>query len=140
MKAAIGPETAGIIVEPLQGEGGIRPMSEEYLRELRKIADEFRILLMFDEVQCGVGRTGKLYAHEWAGVTPDIMASAKGLGGGFPIGATLHKGRVAEAMTAGSHGTTYGETRSLWQPGTRFWMSFWRTASLNASKPFLQSS
>jgi len=108
LKAAIGPETAGILVEPVQGEGGIRPMSVEYLKSLRAIADEFGILLMFDEVQCGVGRTGKFYAHEWAGITPDILASAKGLGGGFPIGATLATERVAEAMTAGSHGTTYG--------------------------------
>lgn len=108
LKAAIGPETAGILVEPVQGEGGIRPMSVDYLKSLRAIADEFGILLMFDEVQCGVGRTGKFYAHEWAGITPDILASAKGLGGGFPIGATLATERVAEAMTAGSHGTTYG--------------------------------
>ena len=108
MRAAIGPETAGILVEPVQGEGGIRAMPEDYLRALRDIADEFDILLMFDEVQSGVGRTGKLYAYEWTGVAPDILASAKGLGGGFPLGATMASERVAAAMTAGSHGTTYG--------------------------------
>ncbi len=108
LKAAIGPETAGILVEPVQGEGGIRPMSKEYLQSLRKIADEFDLLLMFDEVQSGVGRTGKLYAYEWAGIAPDILASAKGIGGGFPLGATLATEKVADAMTAGSHGSTYG--------------------------------
>ena len=108
MRAAVGPETAGIVVEPVQGEGGIRPMSAEYLKGLRAICDEFGLLLMFDEVQCGIGRTGKLYAHEWSGVTPDILASAKGLGGGFPLGATLATARVAEAMNAGSHGSTFG--------------------------------
>ena len=108
MRAAIGPETAGILVEPIQGEGGIRAMPEDYLRALRDIADEFGILLMFDEVQSGVGRTGKLYAYEWTGIAPDILASAKGLGGGFPLGATMASERVASAMTAGSHGTTYG--------------------------------
>lgn len=108
LKAAIGPETAGILVEPVQGEGGIRPMSDEYMQGLRATADEFGLLLMFDEVQCGVGRTGKLYAHEWSGIAPDILASAKGLGGGFPIAAALANERVAEAMTAGSHGSTYG--------------------------------
>jgi acetylornithine/N-succinyldiaminopimelate aminotransferase len=108
LKAAIGPETAGILVEPVQGEGGIRPMSDDYLRGLRETADEFGLLLMFDEVQCGVGRTGKLYAHEWSGIAPDVLATAKGLGGGFPVAAALANERVAEAMTAGSHGTTYG--------------------------------
>lgn len=108
LKAAIGPETAGILVEPVQGEGGIRPMSKEYLQSLRKIADEFGLLLMFDEVQCGIGRTGKLFAHEWAGIEPDILASAKGIGGGFPLGATMATEKVAAAMTAGSHGSTYG--------------------------------
>ncbi len=108
LRAAIGPETAGILVEPIQGEGGIRPMSKEYLQSLRKIADEFGLLLMFDEVQTGVGRTGKLYAYEWSGITPDILATAKGIGGGFPLGATMATEKVAEAMTAGSHGSTYG--------------------------------
>lgn len=108
LRAAIGPETAGILVEPIQGEGGIRPMSKEYLQSLRKIADEFGLLLMFDEVQTGVGRTGKLYAYEWSGITPDILATAKGIGGGFPLGATMATEKVAAAMTAGSHGSTYG--------------------------------
>jgi len=108
MRAAITPETAAILVEPVQGEGGIRPASPEYLRALREIADEFGLLLIFDEVQCGMGRSGKLFAHEWAGVTPDIMAVAKGLGGGFPVGACLATSRAAEAMTAGTHGSTFG--------------------------------
>jgi acetylornithine/N-succinyldiaminopimelate aminotransferase len=108
MRSAIGPETAGILVEPVQGEGGIRPMDPAYLRELRKIADEFGILLMFDEVQTGVGRTGTLYAYQHSGVEPDVLASAKGLGGGFPIGATLANARVSAAMNAGSHGSTFG--------------------------------
>ena len=108
MRAAIGPETAGILVEPVQGEGGIRPMSTEYLKALRAIADEYGLLLMFDEVQSGVGRTGKLYCYEWSEITPDVLASAKGLGGGFPLGATMATEKVAEAMTAGSHGSTYG--------------------------------
>lgn len=108
LKAAIGPETAGILVEPVQGEGGIRPMSKAYLQSLRAIADEFGLLLMFDEVQSGVGRTGKLFAYEWTGIAPDILATAKGIGGGFPLGATMASSRVAETMTAGSHGSTYG--------------------------------
>lgn len=108
LKAAIGPETAGILVEPVQGEGGIRPMSKAYLQSLRAIADEFGLLLMFDEVQSGVGRTGKLFAYEWTGIAPDILATAKGIGGGFPLGATMASARVAETMTAGSHGSTYG--------------------------------
>jgi len=83
-------------------------MSTDYLKALREIADEFDLLLMFDEVQSGAGRTGKLYAHEWAGIAPDILASAKGIGGGFPLGATMANEKVAAAMTAGSHGSTYG--------------------------------
>jgi len=108
MRAAIVPETAAILVEPVQGEGGIRPMSLDYLRGLRDIADEFGVLLMFDEVQCGMGRTGKLFAHQWAGIEPDVLAVAKALGGGFPIGACLAKEGPAAAMTAGSHGSTFG--------------------------------
>jgi len=108
MRSAITPETAGIVIEPVQGEGGIRPVDAAYLKALREIADEFGILLMFDEVQTGIGRTGKLYAYELSGVAPDILASAKGLGGGFPVGATLATERVASAMTAGSHGSTFG--------------------------------
>ncbi|MBC8339664.1 MAG: aspartate aminotransferase family protein [Rhodospirillales bacterium] len=108
MRAAIGPETAAILVEPVQGEGGIRQMPKGYLKGLRDIADEFGILLMLDEVQCGMGRTGKLFAYEWAGIEPDVLATAKGLGGGFPVGACLAKEGPAAAMTAGSHGSTFG--------------------------------
>ncbi len=108
MRAAIGPEIAAILVEPVQGEGGMRPMSLDYLKGLREIADEFGILLMFDEVQCGMGRSGKLFAHEWAEIEPDVLATAKGLGGGFPVGACLAKEGPAAVMTAGSHGSTFG--------------------------------
>ena len=107
-RAAITPETAAILIEPVQGEGGIKPASAEYLKGLRETADEFGLLLFFDEVQCGMGRTGKLFAHEWAGVAPDVMALAKGLGGGFPIGACLATGKAAAALTTGSHGSTFG--------------------------------
>jgi acetylornithine/N-succinyldiaminopimelate aminotransferase len=108
MRAAIGKETAAIFVEPVQGEGGVRAGSPEYLRGLREIADEFGILLLFDEVQCGMGRTGRLFAHEWAGIAPDVMAIAKALGGGFPIGACLATEKAAAGMVAGSHGSTFG--------------------------------
>ena len=108
MRAAIGPETAAILVEPVQGAGGIRAADGDFLRALRTVADEFGLLLMFDEVQCGMGRTGKLFAHEWAGVTPDIMPIAKALGGGFPVAACLATERAASCMTAGSHGSTFG--------------------------------
>ncbi|MFO1154490.1 MAG: aspartate aminotransferase family protein [Rhodospirillales bacterium] len=108
IEAAIGKETAAILVEPVQGEGGVRPAPAEYLQGLRSLADRHGLLLAFDEVQCGVGRTGRLFAHEWAGVTPDVMAIAKGLGGGFPIGCCLATKAVGEAMTAGSHGSTFG--------------------------------
>ena len=108
MRAAIGGETAAIMIEPVQGEGGVRPGSDEYLRGLRAIADEFGLLLVFDEVQSGMGRTGKLFAHEWSGVTPDVMAIAKALGGGFPIGACLATERAATGMGPGTHGSTFG--------------------------------
>jgi acetylornithine/N-succinyldiaminopimelate aminotransferase len=108
IEKAIGPETAGILIEPVQGEGGIRPVSAASLKRLRQICDDEGLLLLFDEVQCGIGRTGKLFAHEWAGVTPDIMAVAKGIGGGFPLGACLATARAAEGMTAGTHGSTFG--------------------------------
>ena len=107
-RAAITPQTAAVIVEPIQGEGGIVTSSPEYLKGLRAMADEFGLLLIFDEVQTGFGRTGKLFAHEWAGVTPDVMALAKGLGGGFPVGACLASERAAKYMTAGTHGSTFG--------------------------------
>lgn len=108
LKGAIDSRTAAVLLEPVQGEGGIRPMADHDLRELRQICDEAGILLIFDEVQCGMGRTGRLFAHEWAGVTPDIMMVAKGIGGGFPLGAVLATEAAAVAMTAGSHGSTYG--------------------------------
>ncbi|MDH5748458.1 MAG: aspartate aminotransferase family protein [Rhodospirillales bacterium] len=108
MRAAIGDETGAILVEPVQGEGGIHTAVPEYLQGLREIADEFGLLLMIDEVQTGVGRTGKFFAHEWTGIVPDIMAIAKGLGGGFPIGACLAVEKVAHALTPGSHGSTFG--------------------------------
>jgi acetylornithine/N-succinyldiaminopimelate aminotransferase len=104
----IGPETAGILIEPVQGEGGIRPVPAQCLRGLRELCDEHGILLLYDEVQCGIGRTGKLFAHEWSGAEPDIMAAAKGIGGGFPLGACLATERAAVGMTAGTHGSTYG--------------------------------
>ena len=108
LRNAIGPETAAVLVEPVQGEGGMRAASVEYLKGLRQVCDEYGLLLFFDEVQCGMGRTGKLFAHEWAGVTPDIVATAKGIGGGFPMGACLATEKVAAAMTPGSHGSTFG--------------------------------
>ncbi len=108
LKAAIGPETAAVMIEPVQGEGGIRPVPREALREIRAACDEHGILLILDEIQCGMGRTGKLFAHEWAGIAPDIMAVAKGIGGGFPLGACLATEHAASGMTAGTHGSTYG--------------------------------
>ncbi|NTI27473.1 aspartate aminotransferase family protein [Rhizobium rhizogenes] len=108
VRAAVTDATAGILIEPVQGEGGIRPATNEFLRGLRQICDEHGLLLILDEVQCGVGRTGKLFAHEWSGVTPDIMAVAKGIGGGFPLGACLATAEAASGMKAGTHGSTYG--------------------------------
>jgi acetylornithine/N-succinyldiaminopimelate aminotransferase len=108
LRAAITPETAAIIVEPVQGEGGIRPASVDYLKGLRAVADECGLLLIFDEVQCGMGRTGKLFAHEWAGVTPDVMMVAKGLGGGFPVGAVLATENAVQGFAPGAHGSTFG--------------------------------
>lgn len=108
LRAAIGPETAAIVFEPVQGEGGIRPADLDYLRQLRTIADEFGVLLLLDEIQCGNGRTGKLFAHEWAGITPDVMAIAKGIGGGFPIGAFMATEEAAKGMVPGTHGSTFG--------------------------------
>lgn len=101
-------KTAAIMIEPVQGEGGVRPVSVENLKKLRKLADDHNILLIFDEVQCGVGRTGKMFAYEHAGITPDIMPIAKGIGGGFPLGACLATNDVAQHMTKGTHGSTYG--------------------------------
>jgi acetylornithine/N-succinyldiaminopimelate aminotransferase len=107
-KAAIDDNTAGFLVEPVQGEGGIRPSSKAFLQGLRALCDEHDLLLVLDEVQCGVARTGTLYAHEQYGITPDIMASAKGIGGGFPLGACLATEKAAAGMTFGTHGSTYG--------------------------------
>ncbi len=108
LRAAITTRTCAVIIEPVQGEGGIRVVPDQCLKGLRDLCDETGTLLIFDEVQCGVGRTGKLFAHEWAGVTPDIMMVAKGIGGGFPLGAVLATENAASGMGAGTHGSTYG--------------------------------
>jgi acetylornithine/N-succinyldiaminopimelate aminotransferase len=108
VQAAIGPETAAIMIEPIQGEGGVRLVSNQFLRELRALCDKHGLLLVFDEVQSGVGRTGKLFAYEWSGVTPDVMTVAKGIGGGFPLGACLATAEAAKGMTVGTHGSTFG--------------------------------
>ncbi|MFC4625777.1 aspartate aminotransferase family protein [Daeguia caeni] len=108
LRAAITPETAAILLEPVQGEGGLRAFPDDFLRLVRRLCDENGLLLIFDEVQSGVGRTGRFFAHEWAGVTPDIMAIAKGIGGGFPLGACLATAEAAKGMVAGTHGSTYG--------------------------------
>lgn len=107
-KAAIGPNTAGFLVEPVQGEGGIRPASDAFMQGLRALADEHDLLLALDEVQCGVARSGTLYAYEQYGIVPDVLATAKGLGGGFPIGACLATEKAARGMVIGTHGSTYG--------------------------------
>jgi acetylornithine/N-succinyldiaminopimelate aminotransferase len=108
VRARITPETAAILIEPVQGEGGMRAANAQFLKDLRTVCDEFGLLLMFDEVQCGMGRSGKLFAHEWAGVTPDIMTTAKAIGGGFPLGACLATSKVAAAFGHGAHGSTFG--------------------------------
>jgi acetylornithine/N-succinyldiaminopimelate aminotransferase len=108
VRDAIGSQTAGILVEPVQGEGGIRPAHLQFLRDLRATCDEFGLLLGMDEIQCGMGRSGKLFAHEWAGITPDVMSAAKGIAGGFPMGAILARESVARHLSAGTHGTTFG--------------------------------
>jgi acetylornithine/N-succinyldiaminopimelate aminotransferase len=107
-RRAIGPATAAILIEPVQGEGGVRAVPHHFLKSLRQICDERDLLLLFDEVQTGVGRTGELFAYQRTGVTPDVMAVAKGLGGGFPIGACLATAAAAKGMTAGTHGSTFG--------------------------------
>jgi acetylornithine/N-succinyldiaminopimelate aminotransferase len=108
LKAVFGPTTAAILLEPVQGEGGVRSFSDADLRTMRQMCDETGALLIFDEIQCGLGRTGKLFAHEWADVMPDIMTVAKALGGGFPVGGCLATHKAASGMTAGTHGSTYG--------------------------------
>jgi acetylornithine/N-succinyldiaminopimelate aminotransferase len=128
LKAAIAnPNTAAIIVEPVQGEGGCRAIPEVCLRGLRELCDEYGVLIIFDEVQCGMGRTGKLWAHEWGGMTPDIMAIAKALGGGFPVGACLATAEAARGMTVGAHGSTFG--------GNPLAMAVGGTAFAEISKP-----
>ena len=108
LEAALDDTVCAVLVEPIQGEGGIRPLPDACLKGLREACDRVGALLVFDEVQCGMGRTGRLFAHEWAGVTPDVMMIAKGIGGGFPLGAVLATERAAAPMTPGSHGSTYG--------------------------------
>ena len=108
LKQTIGPNTAGIVLEPVQGEGGIRSVSAGFMREVKSLCEEHGLVLMLDEVQCGIGRTGKLFAHMHSGVEPDVMALAKGLGGGFPVGACLTTEAVGKAMVVGTHGSTFG--------------------------------
>lgn len=108
VKAAIGPNTAGFLVEPIQGEGGIRPASDAFMKGLRDLADEHDLMLVLDEVQCGVARAGTFFAYEQYGIVPDIVAAAKGIGGGFPLGACLATEKAARGMVIGSHGSTYG--------------------------------
>jgi acetylornithine/N-succinyldiaminopimelate aminotransferase len=108
LKSAISDKTAAVMLEPVQGEGGIRPLPDADLREIRAICDQYGALLVLDEVQCGMGRTGRLFAHEYAGIAPDIMMVAKGIGGGFPLGAVLATEQAAAGMVAGTHGSTYG--------------------------------
>ena len=108
LRAAITEQTAGVLIEPIQGEGGVRVADARFLQDLRATCDEFGILLGLDEVQCGMGRTGKLFAHQWAGIEPDVMSIAKGIAGGFPMGAILAREHVAKVLVPGSHGTTFG--------------------------------
>jgi acetylornithine/N-succinyldiaminopimelate aminotransferase len=108
LRSAITPDTAALMVEPVQGEGGVRLLSPAFIRGLRALCDEHGMLLIFDEIQTGVGRTGKLFAYEWSGIAPDIMSVAKGIGGGFPMGACLATAEAAKGMTAGTHGSTFG--------------------------------
>lgn len=120
-EAAISERTAAFLVEPIQGEGGVRPASDEFMQGLRKLADAHGILLVLDEVQCGVARTGQLYAHEHYGIVPDIMASAKGIGGGFPLGACLATEQAARGMVIGTHGSTYGGNPLAMAAGNAVW-------------------
>ncbi len=108
LRAAVSDKTCAILIEPVQGEGGIIPLPDQCMKGLRDLCDETGALLIFDEVQCGMGRTGKLFAHEWSGITPDIMMVAKGIGGGFPLGAVLATENAASGMVVGTHGSTYG--------------------------------
>jgi acetylornithine/N-succinyldiaminopimelate aminotransferase len=108
VRDAITPQTGGILIEPVQGEGGVRPADLRFMQELRAVCDEYGLLLALDEVQIGMGRSGKLWAYEWAGIEPDVMSSAKGIGGGFPLGAVFAKEKVAKHLKPGTHGTTFG--------------------------------
>lgn len=108
LRAAITEETAAVVIEPIQGEGGLTATDQGYMEALRAACDEYGLMLIFDEVQCGMGRSGKLFAHQWFGVEPDIMALAKGIGGGFPLGAVMASEKAAQGMTPGTHGSTYG--------------------------------
>jgi acetylornithine/N-succinyldiaminopimelate aminotransferase len=108
VRNAMGPHTAAILIEPLQGESGVRVVAPDFLRGLRRLCDEHGLLLIFDEIQTGLGRTGKFFAYDWLGISPDIMTVAKALGGGFPVGAVLATAEAAKGMTVGTHGTTYG--------------------------------
>jgi acetylornithine/N-succinyldiaminopimelate aminotransferase len=108
VRDAVTAQTGGIMIEPIQGEGGVRPADLRFLRDLRAVCDEYGLLLALDEVQTGMGRSGKLWAHQWAGIEPDVMSAAKGIGGGFPLGAVLAKEKVAKHLKPGTHGTTYG--------------------------------
>ncbi len=118
VRKLVGPKTAGFLVEPIQGEGGIRPASQAFMQGLRDLADEHDLMLVLDEVQCGVARTGKFYAHEHYGVDPDVLATAKGIGGGFPLGACLATEKAARGMTFGTHGSTYGGNPLAMAAGT----------------------
>ncbi len=108
VEALVGPQTCAILIEPVQGEGGVTAMTSEFMQGLRALCDQHDLLLILDEVQCGFGRTGRFFAHEWSGITPDIVAVAKAIGGGFPLGACLARGEVAASMVPGTHGSTYG--------------------------------
>ncbi len=120
-KAAITKNTAAVLIEPVQGEGGLRAAPDNYLRLLRDLCDETGTLLIYDEIQCGAGRTGKMFAHEWSGAKPDIMALAKGVGGGFPLGAWLTTNAVGEHMVVGTHGSTYGGNPLAMAVGITLW-------------------
>ena len=122
----MGPHTAGFLVEPIQGEGGIRPASEAFMRGLRELADENDLMLVLDEVQCGVARTGELYAYEHYGIEPDILATAKGIGGGFPLGACLATEKAARGMGIGTHGSTYGGNPLAMAAGNAVARARWR--------------
>jgi acetylornithine/N-succinyldiaminopimelate aminotransferase len=117
----VGPNTAAILIEPVQGEGGVQAAPDDALRLMRKLCDQHGALLIYDEIQCGAGRTGKLYAYEWSGVAPDVMAVAKGVGGGFPLGACLATREAAKGMTRGSHGSTYGGNPLAMAVGNAVW-------------------